>query len=111
MNWSCNKSAYQGKQLWTCSGSARYRCTGGTPQKEVCAHGCWRNVLGKDDRCATQASTAAWGCNQSSYQGKQLWTCKAGTSAMYRCEGGAPVAVNCPSGCKRNALGTNDACY
>ena len=98
-------------QLWTCSGGARYRCSGGVPQKEACSRGCWSNVLGKDDQCITQAAAGAWGCNQSSWQGKQLWTCKTGTSQMYRCEAGTSEMVDCPSRCKRNALGTNDACY
>ena len=111
VSWSCNKSAWQGKQLWTCSGGARYRCTGGAPQKEACSRGCWSNSLGKDDQCISPAAASAWGCNQSSWQGKQLWTCKTGTSQMYRCEAGSPVLVSCPSGCKRNSLGQNDACY
>lgn len=51
VNWSCSKSAYQGKQIWTCSGSARYRCENGTPVKQDCPNGCKINPLGTDDVC------------------------------------------------------------
>ncbi len=111
MNWPCNKSAYQGKQLWICSGGARYRCVGGVPQKEACAKGCKMNPLGSDDQCQSTTQPGAWSCSKSSYQGNQLWTCKPGTSQMFRCNGQTVVQVTCPKGCKANSLGTNDACY
>lgn len=110
VNWSCNKSAWAGKQLWTCSGTARYRCVGGKAVKEACARGCWRNVLGRDDQCIKASTASAWTCNRSAWAGRQLWTCKPGTSEMYRCESSAPVVVSCPAGCKRNSLGSNDRC-
>ncbi len=49
-----------------------------------------------------------WTCNQSSYQGQQVWTCSGGT--LYRCENGTPVKKDCPSGCNTNPLGVNDTC-
>jgi len=112
VNWSCSKSAWQGQQLWTCSGGSRYRCdASGKPRREACARGCWRNKLGKDDQCVTAAAAGSWSCNMSSWKGAQLWTCKTGTQEMYRCDASAPVRVSCPKGCKRNALGTHDACH
>jgi hypothetical protein len=49
--WRCEDSEHLGAQLWTCSGQARYRCTGGVPQVERCASGCEVNPLGTDDTC------------------------------------------------------------
>ena len=51
INWSCAKSSYQGQQLWTCSGSYRYRCENGVPKADYCAAGCQSNPLGTNDIC------------------------------------------------------------
>ena len=51
-SWDCNKSAYMGKQYWTCSGGNLHRCDGaGTPQETVCARGCTVKPVGTDDVC------------------------------------------------------------
>lgn len=49
--WSCSKSAYGGKQLWTCSGGKLYRCDGAGPTVVNCPAGCNSSALGLDDTC------------------------------------------------------------
>lgn len=105
-SWNCAKSAWAGQQLWTCNGSARYRCFSGKAVKEACSGGCVRNKLGQNDVCGSPAS--GWSCNKSSWKGQQLWTCKGGT--LNRCNGSKPVSVFCPKGCNYNPTGTNDTC-
>ncbi len=51
VSWSCGKSAYKGQQLWTCSGSARFRCFAGKPARQICAKGCKANAVGTNDEC------------------------------------------------------------
>ena len=51
VNWSCSKSAYAGNQYWTCSGNARFKCTNGVPQTEVCSNSCQSKPVGTDDVC------------------------------------------------------------
>ena len=51
ISWDCNKSAYNGKQYWTCSGGNLYKCVSGVPQQVVCAKGCNVRALGTDDDC------------------------------------------------------------
>jgi surface antigen len=106
VSWSCGSSAYGGNQYWTCSGGDRYKCVSGTPVKEDCARGCFAASLGKDDQCVFAAS--GWSCSSSGYGGNQYWTCSGGS--LYKCDGGSPLVVHCPSGCEVHALGTNDAC-
>lgn len=50
-SWSCASSAYNGQQLWTCSGGSIHRCDGGTPEKVVCPSGCASKPLGTNDVC------------------------------------------------------------
>jgi len=51
VSWDCAKSAYAGKQYWTCSNGDLYRCASGVPQKTACANGCEVRALGTDDAC------------------------------------------------------------
>jgi len=50
--WNCLRSAYRGRQIWTCSGQSRYRCVNGAPVSEYCSNGCIIRSLGQDDECA-----------------------------------------------------------
>ena len=50
-SWSCNNSAYNGQQYWTCSGGNIYECQGGVPEEQTCANGCKSNPVGTDDVC------------------------------------------------------------
>ena len=110
VSWSCAKSSFKGQQLWTCSGSARFRCVAGKPVKEHCPAGCKANATGTNDVCLGQPAPApvSWSCAKSSYKGQQLWTCSG--NARYRCFAGKPAREHCPAGCKANATGTNDVC-
>jgi hypothetical protein len=105
VSWSCNDSAYNGQQYWTCSGGNIYRCQNGVPEEQVCASGCNVNALGTDDTCKSQVQ---WNCNNSAYNGQQYWTCSGGN--IYRCQNGVPEEQACANGCKSNPLGTDDAC-
>jgi lysozyme len=49
--WSCNSSAYNGKQYWTCSGGKLHRCENGAPEVVACPAGCAVKPLGNDDVC------------------------------------------------------------
>ena len=49
--WSCNASAYEGNQYWTCSGGSLYRCAGTAPETVACPNGCTGEPLGDDDIC------------------------------------------------------------
>ncbi|MFH1451369.1 MAG: hypothetical protein ABIF89_02055 [bacterium] len=51
VNWNCSDSSYYGQQIWTCSGSSRYRCQNGIPVSEYCANGCVAVSLGQNDYC------------------------------------------------------------
>jgi surface antigen len=51
VSWNCANSSYNGKQYWTCSGNARYRCENGTPVRQLCPNGCQSRPLGTDDTC------------------------------------------------------------
>ncbi len=104
--WSCAQSAWGNAQVWTCTSGHLYECQGGVPVERTCSLGCYARSPGEDDLCITSAP--GWSCAQSSYAGRQYWTCNNG--AIYRCDGGAPEMVACPSGCVSNALGANDAC-
>ena len=92
-----------------CGGSARdsrYRCESGAPVEDACEQGCLSRSVGTDDLCISNAS--GWSCGDSAYNGGQYWTCVGGD--IYKCSGGAPQKVDCPSGCVVHALGTDDAC-
>ncbi|MEI8259333.1 MAG: hypothetical protein WCJ30_27000, partial [Deltaproteobacteria bacterium] len=107
--WDCTRSSYSGAQYWTCSGADRYRCSGGTPVRETCQHGCLSRPAGTDDVCASApTSTPTWNCSQSAYNGSQYWTCSGGS--IYRCTAGVPSVVTCPSGCTARPVGTDDTC-
>jgi lysozyme len=107
VSWSCSSSAYQGAQYWTCSGGNLYECQGGIPVEQHCALGCLSQPLGRNDLCISSAPS--WPCSSSAYGGAQYWTCSGGS--LYRCAGGAPESVTCPSGCVSMPLGTNDVCH
>jgi hypothetical protein len=51
IQWSCADSAFSGRQLWTCRGAERFRCTNGVPEKEACLQTCASRPLGTDDVC------------------------------------------------------------
>lgn len=52
VNWSCSKSAYQGKQIWTCSNGNIYKCdSSGKAVMTSCSKGCNVMPLGTDDTC------------------------------------------------------------
>ena len=104
--WDCSKSDYMGKQYWTCDGNARKKCEGGTPRSESCSLGCYGAAVGSDDLCI--GSGAGWSCANSSYMGKQFWTCSSGS--IYRCDGSTPTKVSCPAGCSTRPLGSDDTC-
>ena len=107
VNWSCANSAWGSSQLWTCSSGALYRCdANGAPMVQTCDRGCLARAAGEDDLCIS--STSGWNCANSAWGTAQLWTCSNG--AIYRCDNGAPEVVQCPSGCRVNALGSNDTC-
>ena len=106
VDWACGDSAYNGSQYWTCKGDSRYRCESGTPVEDACEQGCMSRSVGTDDLCISNAS--GWSCGDSAYNGGQYWTCVGGD--IYKCSGGAPQKVDCPSGCVVHALGTDDAC-
>ncbi len=112
VSWDCASSSYAGNQYWTCSGSARYRCSGGVAEVEACPDGCQSNAVGTDDTCKTPPPPPPppvnWDCASSSYAGNQYWTCSG--SARYKCSGGVPQKDACPNGCQSNALGTDDTC-
>jgi hypothetical protein len=109
VNWNCNNSAYNGQQYWTCSGGDIYKCVNGVPQVQDCgSNGCNSNALGTDDTCKT-GNPVNWNCNNSAYNGQQLWTCSNGD--IYKCVNGVPEVQDCgANGCKSNPLGTNDVC-
>ncbi len=105
--WSCASSSWAGGQIWTCSGGALHECdANGNPQVQNCDRGCYARSMGEADLCVS--ATSGWDCGSSAWGGAQLWTCSGG--ALYRCEGGAPEVVQCPSGCRSNGLGSDDAC-
>lgn len=106
VNWSCASSAYQGQQLWTCSGGNLYECQNGAGVEKTCALGCVARPTGKDDLCIDPAPQ--WSCASSAYQGNQYWTCHGG--ALYRCSGATPETLACPAGCTQKPLGSNDVC-
>lgn len=74
------------------------------PVEQACASGCNVNPLGTHDTC----KSAAWSCEDSEYEGQQLWTCSGG--ALHRCTAGAPEQQACASGCAINPLGSDDVC-
>jgi hypothetical protein len=49
--WTCNQSAYQGTQYWTCSGGNLYKCDDKGPVTVHCAAGCVTGPLATDDVC------------------------------------------------------------
>jgi surface antigen len=105
--WSCASSAWGSSQLWTCAGGALHECdANGNPLVQSCERGCLGRAAGQNDLCVS--STSAWNCAASAWGSSQLWTCAGG--ALYRCDGGAPEVVGCPSGCRVNAPGSNDIC-
>jgi cell division septation protein DedD len=49
--WDCKKSAYAGKQFWTCSDGNMFRCDASGSHEIVCPNGCKMNPVGVDDVC------------------------------------------------------------
>ncbi len=106
INWSCNNSAYNGGQYWTCSNGNLYECQNGVPQEKTCSSGCQVNALGTDDTC--KSTTVSWNCANSAYNGQQYWTCSG--NARYECQNGVPQMQACPNGCQSMSLGVDDQC-
>jgi hypothetical protein len=110
--WSCNDSAYQGQQLWTCSAGNLHKCDNGAAVEQTCSDGCDVNAVGSDDTCKTATPPPppppGWNCNDSAYQGAQVWTCSAGN--LFKCVGGVAQEQTCSDGCNVNAIGTDDTC-
>jgi hypothetical protein len=109
-SWNCANSASGGVQYWTCDGGALYRCDStGAQQRMTCANGCTVNPVGTDDACSNPVTVPTWNCANSSYMGRQFWTCSMGT--LYRCDAsGAVQMMGCSSGCTSNPPGTDDTC-
>jgi hypothetical protein len=49
-----------------------------------------------------------WSCSDSSYQGRQYWTCDGADA--FRCSNGAPEQKGCGAGCYGAGVGKDDLC-
>jgi lysozyme len=111
ISWSCNNSAYNGKQYWTCSNGNLYECQNGVPVMTACPLGCKTQPLGQDDVCVTP-SPICQGSQAGAYCGNDMMS-GADANTLYQCPGAnkAPTSSQvCPNGCVVAPAGSPDYC-